>query len=207
VANHEDERIVSPERIAEEVPMSANNKKRVTLDEFDLSDKSARHLARKRGFDVPKQTPGVKAIPLDSLIHVRGPEDCWEWTGAVNRDGYGRYNMDGRGHMAHRLAWVAAGNELPPGMVLMHSCDNPPCCNPAHLSVGTSAENTADKVRKDRHAKGEGIAASILTAEQVIEIRSRYQFRRMTYKMLASEYRVCKDTIQKAVRGIYWRHL
>ena len=109
--------------------------------------------------------------------------------------------------MAHRFAWIAAGNIIPPGMVLMHSCDNRPCCNPAHLSVGTPRDNQEDKVRKGRHAKGEKIGMSILSEDQVREIRSRYSFRKMTYKMLAQEYGVCKDTIQKAVRKIYWRHI
>ena len=76
---------------------------------------------------------------------------CWEWTGARNRGGYG---IKGR-RLAHRLAWSEAnGRPVPDGMLVLHSCDNPPCVNPAHLRIGTVADNAADRVARNRSWRG-----------------------------------------------------
>jgi hypothetical protein len=83
---------------------------------------------------------------------------CWPWTGP--RQTGGRYGIAAKvdyGHViyAHRRALeLALGRELLPGMVAMHSCDNPPCCNPLHLSEGTKADNAADMVAKGRAPRG-----------------------------------------------------
>lgn len=75
---------------------------------------------------------------------------CWEWTGSRNEDGYGVIQIAGSPTKAHRAAWVLSGRgPIPDGLLVMHACDNPPCCNPAHLRLGTVAENNAD-----RHSKG-----------------------------------------------------
>jgi hypothetical protein len=89
----------------------------------------------------------------------------------------------------------------------MHICDNPACCNPNHIVLGTHADNQKDKFEKNRQAKGEKNGFSLLTNEQVLEARKKYKPRLVTYKMLAKEYGVCKDTMQKAIRGINWKHL
>jgi hypothetical protein len=94
-----------------------------------------------------------------------GPEGCWPWTGArqskdpryPNRGGYGSFLLDGRTRYAHRhVLEVTLGRQLAPGEIAMHSCDNPPCVNPAHLRPGTKADNVADMVAKGRHAHGPG---------------------------------------------------
>lgn len=172
---------------------------------FDLSTKEGRYLARKAGMDVPKRKPGPKAPEFWSLVDCGEDDECWNWTGKVNRDGYGQYQSDGSRHMAHRYAMQSMGTNIPAGQVAMHLCDNPRCCNPRHLALGTHRDNQLDKVLKDRHAKGEAIGTSILTAAQVVEIRGRYRFRKVTYRMLAAEYGVCRDTILKAIRCINWK--
>lgn len=102
-------------------------------------------------------------------VAVAGPDDCWEWTGgrknqviAGRRYDYGLFSLPkqvptrspgGRMHevRAHRFAWEIANAEaLRPDDVILHSCDNPPCVNPAHLSKGTHVENMADMVTKGR---------------------------------------------------------
>lgn len=81
---------------------------------------------------------------------------CWEWTG--KRDdrpdqGYGMVTLANAGFRAHRIAWeLANGQELPTEVFACHSCDNPPCCNPAHLFPGTVTDNNQDSVRKGRNA-------------------------------------------------------
>lgn len=80
--------------------------------------------------------------------------DCWLWTGEKNRFGYGRFIVwhDGTRTriLAHRLALHLIGEDLAPEAVVMHTCDNPPCVNPRHLSIGTQADNIRDCVAKGR---------------------------------------------------------
>lgn len=81
-----------------------------------------------------------------------GPHECWPYIGPLFSDGYGRWYRRGvqRTTRAHREAWrLANGSDIPEGMLVCHHCDNPPCCNPAHLFLGTRVDNAADM-----HAKG-----------------------------------------------------
>lgn len=84
--------------------------------------------------------------------------ECWLWTSETNRFGYGRFMLwhDGMRTriLAHRLALKLYGVALADDQVVMHTCDNPPCVNPSHLSVGTQLENirdARDKGRMDLH--------------------------------------------------------
>ena len=82
---------------------------------------------------------------IRARVRIRLESDCWEWLKCRDRDGYG---STGRGS-AHRLAWSLVNGPIPNGLCCLHSCDNPRCCNPAHLFLGTHADNVADKVRKN----------------------------------------------------------
>lgn len=87
-------------------------------------------------------------------------DECWEWSGSRTADGYGRRNS----RYTHRLAWAWShwdGNgtwqdvlkTIPKGMHVLHRCDNPPCCNPDHLFLGTQADNNHDSISKGRHSQ------------------------------------------------------
>jgi len=77
---------------------------------------------------------------------VRRPNNCLEWTGLRDKDGYGIITEDGVQKRAHRVAWALVYGPIPKGEVIRHYvCDNPPCCEPTHLRSGTQAQNIADR--------------------------------------------------------------
>lgn len=107
---------------------------------------------------------------------VKGQADeCWPWIGRRDPNGYGRLDYEGRPQSAHRIAYLLANGELRPDMAVCHACDNPPCCNPAHLWAGTQGDNARDMFAKGRNAvipprRGEASSKSKLTAAEVIDI-------------------------------------
>lgn len=100
----------------------------------------------------PKYTP--KQIAR-FWSHVDTSGDCWLWTAARSERGYGRVKIKGRMHQAHRVAYELTIGSIADSMKICHTCDNPPCCRPDHLFEGTSADNSADMVRKGRSAAGD----------------------------------------------------
>lgn len=135
--------------------------------------------------------------------------DCWRWTGAVDRDGYGRLRLGGAGtphERAHRAAWRLHFGRVPEGLCVCHRCDHPWCVNPAHLFLATNEANTADKVAKGREARGETCGASKLTAAHVKAIRVARE-RGERPSTLATQHGVSYSTIWQIVRRKIWRHV
>jgi hypothetical protein len=79
-----------------------------------------------------------------------GESACWPYTGATRANGYGRLILRGKHELAHRMAYRFARGKIPDGLFVCHRCDNPPCCNPDHLFLGTHQDNVDDKTRKGR---------------------------------------------------------
>jgi hypothetical protein len=93
--------------------------------------------------------------------------------------------------------------DIPPGLVVRHSCDNPGCVNPEHLSLGTDADNTADKVARKRHGYGEKNAPAKLTESQARAIKAD----RRKLRIIAAEYGISGSTVSNIRHGQRWRHL
>ena len=89
-------------------------------------------------------------------VDRRGPGECWPWL-ALARNGYGKFRYGSRCLGAHRVAYELTHGPIPPGLDCLHHCDNPLCCNPAHLFLGTDIENQTDCRRKGRMPSRKGI--------------------------------------------------
>lgn len=85
-----------------------------------------------------------------SKVNKGSPEDCWEWTGARLPWGYGRMQKNGHLVGSHCVAYELAYGSVPKGYFVLHKCDNPPCCNPSHLFLGTNQDNMNDMISKGR---------------------------------------------------------
>lgn len=95
--------------------------------------------------------PHKTAADFWARVDTSDPVGCWRWTGAINwRTGYGAVRWLAKVVSAHRLAYQLTIGAIPPGLLVMHTCDERECCNPAHLRLGTYANNHADMVAKER---------------------------------------------------------
>jgi hypothetical protein len=131
---------------------------------------------------------------------------CQEWQGARDRRGYGTMRRGKRDRKAHRFAYERAFGPIPPGMVVCHRCDNPPCCNPEHLFLGTNAQNTADCVSKGRQARGAKNANAKVTDHIVRQIR-RLCSEGMTQDAVAAMFGIAQTTVSKIVIHKSWAHV
>jgi len=139
-----------------------------------------------------------------SKVRRGSPDECWEWLAYKNADGGGRFYHSGRLHLSHRVAWELTHGEIPVGLVVRHRCRGR-CVNPAHLEVGTQAENMRDMVRDGTSTRGERDPTSRLTEEQVRTIKHRLrEYEKGMVKMLAEEYGVTPQQISKIKAGRNW---
>jgi hypothetical protein len=136
---------------------------------------------------------------------------CWEWQGARDRRSYGKvgFGRPRRCLRAHRIAWTLTHGPIPAGLHVLHDCpdgDNPACCNPAHLWLGTDADNVADMVDKGRQARGERGGRARLTTEQIRAIRQTYG-KDHNLQKLARAHDVSVATVWHVVQRRTWRHV
>lgn len=136
---------------------------------------------------------------LDSAL-IERESGCIEWVGASIKDGYGTMHWQGRVHLTHRLAWEDANRApVPDGLHVLHRCDNPPCCNPAHLFLGTDKTNALDKCAKGR-------AAQKVTPEMVVEIRSAVAAG-ASGRSVARRLSLSVSAVCDIARGKAWAHI
>lgn len=132
-------------------------------------------------------------------------DGCWEWTGA-RAVGYGHMtptfarSLGLPTRFAHRAAYTLEYGPIPKGLMVCHHCDNPPCCRPDHLFLGTSADNLHDARRKGR-------LRTKLTDTNVRDIRAAYRPGSVTLETLSAMYGVSTMQISRVVRRIGWQHV
>ena len=138
---------------------------------------------------------------------------CWEWKGAKRHFGHGDAQYHGKNYKAHRLFWELFKGEIPKGLCVLHSCDNPPCCNPDHLFLGTVLDNNRDKKNKNRQAKGESMGMAVLDDEKVRELRAAKREARAKGSRnfggpdFAYRFGVSLTAICAAASGKTWKHV
>ena len=151
------------------------------------------------------------ALPaMDRLMsQIQQENGCWIWVGSTDKDGYGRIRAKiGSVEIvkAHVLSYVLhTGEIIPKGMVVMHSCDNPRCVNPNHLSVGTYKENSLDMFAKGRAnvRKGEDAPGALLSRQDVEKILSDAR----PYEQIAADHGVARSTIGSIKQRKSWRDI
>jgi hypothetical protein len=149
--------------------------------------------------------------PLPTACPELGP--CWVWsTKSKDWDGHGLFNFSraGKKHnfRAHRLSWLLSTGEEPGKSHVCHKCDNPPCCNPAHLFLGDAKANFHDCLAKGRYTpKGKGNAAAVLNEDEVLQIRELWARGGWSQQAIADIFGVRQNSVSRVVLRQTWAHI
>lgn len=174
-----------------------------------------------------QQIPPLSVSDIQRFWHYverKSPDECWPWKASKFVGGYGQFNAGGRTLRAHRVAFLLQHGIDPADKLVCHVCDNPPCCNGAHLFAGTNKDNIRDCVSKGRsntasgwnhgsrtkpesRARGERVGGAKLTAEQVAKIRALYKAGEYTHTQLGERFGVSREAIGLITRGKNWHHI
>lgn len=155
----------------------------------------------------PANTPEV----LWSKVDKREPHECWPWMGVIHPDGYGRTQIKGRSYYAHRVIFSLANPDVielsapknkRESQFILHRCDNPPCCNPSHLFVGSHQDNMHDKVIKKRGPdySGDKGPRCKLTMDQARQARALRQ-QGAKIKTLAESFGISDASMKALLAG------
>ena len=138
-----------------------------------------------------------------------GFDSCWPYLGGRIKQGYGKFEHQGVTLRAHRVAYELANGTIDPTLVVRHTCDYPPCCNPAHLIQGDQVSNIEDARERGRLCVGERSHCAKLTDAVVRWIRSVYIKGDPEYgsRPLSRRLGVSSHTMDKVVSGKAWRHV
>lgn len=146
---------------------------------------------------------------LWSKVLLGGPNQCWEWQAARCEKGYGQLKVGGSMRRVNRvLLELTLDRPLGIGLQALHSCDNPPCCNPAHLYEGTPSQNTKDMWDRGRAPTLVQGAAGYRPVRLSVEKVSGMTALHLTgvpIRDLASRFEVHPNTVRRAVSGSTWR--
>lgn len=152
-----------------------------------------------------------------SKVAIGGPNECWEWQRHRKPTGYGQFRLPGRSpQTSSRVAWILTHGEIPGGLFACHRCDNPPCCNPDHLWLGTAADNNADMAAKGRARNGGSPGFAARPYEDVvrgirhlsdndIRLARKLHAEGESCRSIARRLGVAHTTVSRLVNETHWR--
>jgi hypothetical protein len=129
---------------------------------------------------------------------------CWPWTRPCSP--YGRFRLNGKYISAHRIALLGADRAVTEKLLVCHRCDNPKCCRPSHLFLGTYQDNRSDAVAKGRHAYGERSGVTNLQTSTVAEIKSALRAG-SRISDISRRFNIPDATIDNIKAGRAWAHV
>lgn len=167
---------------------------------------AGRFCSKRCWYDAKPETPVAER--LWRRVRKGGGDSCWEWTGCKLATGYGSIGSRSGGPrlVTHRVAWEDANGPIPPGVFVLHHCDNRACVRPSHLFLGSKADNTRDMLSKGRECSGERSPHARLTAGQVRVIRAAYRGG-SSLTELARAFAIVVSQIHAIVNHRAWRRL
>jgi hypothetical protein len=137
----------------------------------------------------------VAPWPERLYAKIKKGDGCWEWIGGLDTAGYGQLMLAGhKSAKSHRLVWIHAYGEIPPGLQVLHKCDNRKCCRADHLFLGTNADNMNDKVRKGRQQK-------VFSDELIEEVRHLRQALGYSQTQISKKFNISQSWISRIVNG------
>lgn len=152
-----------------------------------------------------KCAPDKVGHPFWSRVEVGARDACWPFKGSKDRDGYGRFQHQGKKWRAHRFALFLTHGSAVADLCVLHTCDNPACCNPDHLTPGTHQQNMADRDRKGRQASAERNGRAKLTPDIVRAIRAAYVPYKSSVPKLAARFGVNFYIVRDIINRVTWR--
>lgn len=169
----------------------------------------------------PSPTPRVR-IEDDprsrfwAKVATGAPGACWPWKSGRHKAGYGQFSLNGQNCLAHRVAFLFSHGRWPTSCIL-HTCDNPPCCNPSHFEEGTKVDNARDRDAKGRTARGDRTphhrrargarhGRTRLDEAAVTRMRARYG-EGWLLRELAAAYGLGTSQVWRIVQRSHWRHV
>lgn len=180
--------------------------------------------------------PPQAIVNFNQRICKGSPDDCWIWIGDTGSNKYGYFSLQGRRYLAHRIAYFFEHPSDSQNLLVCHKCDNPSCCNPNHLFLGTDLDNNRDMVSKGRNCsaerfsailkeraargdrngsrthpekrlRGENHPASKLLPNQIKEIRRCYSNKEATMQSIADRYHLGLGTVSRIIHRLTWSHI
>lgn len=141
-----------------------------------------------------------------SYVDKKSDNQCWVWTAYKQSSGHGQFRIREKNHYAHRIAYYLAYGLFDDSLCVCHKCDNPSCCNPNHMFLGTLSDNMKDKIAKGRNTRGTAVNG-VLLEEDVYEIKRLYATGEYTQKQIAKRFGIHQCNVGRIISGRRWGHL
>ena len=164
--------------------------------ELGLTREIIRRVFKELNIKYPKQ----EKTNIDTIlkrVNKLPNNGCWEWQGHKNNDGYGLVTFEGKHQGVHRLVYKLMKGYVPPGLYVCHKCDNPICCNPDHLFIGTPTDNQIDCEIKNRHPR------SKIDFAKALEIRRLFNSG-ISKKEISTQFNLSLPQICRIMKGECW---